>query len=592
MENHLKVHQFWHDSGGVGMESNPIIAKHLKRTGGFQDVNPVILASGEIGIYYVNTEKLLEDAKEFENYGNDAGAMYQHAVNVMKKSKSFEEVIHILAEKTKSLLSGLEHQAISGGQRRDWLFSAPVAHLLKLPHVSLYKQESGQPDRIEVYAPDGTQIKNASVEGSNVVHIVDLITEGSSCYDIDAAGKVTGWIPMLCDAGANIDDLIAVVTRLQGGEENLAKANVTVHSMVAIDKNYLAEHSQNPERAVTYFTNPTEWSKQFLEKEDMKSFARFFDPNSGKVDRVRKFVERYGKHLTTIGKFNDLDALVKEHYGLSIDEVMQGKTLYQKNKTFVEKWKAAIAQKNSILCAGLDPAEYWQRPDNTLPDGVDKLAWCLDFIEKISPYAAAVKPNRNFIKDLSREKVQKLVKKIHELGMVAIDDSKLVDIGTTNDSGLYNSQIEGFDSVTYASFPGNTKEAVTQAHNRGLGLISLVLMSNPEFESRKNMIINGMKFYELNAKEAADFRLDAIVVGAPSPSNHITDAEVRRVKEIVGERLVLMPGVGAQGGDAKYIIDVFGDNVIANVGTAIMYAKDPAKEAEKYRNMLNTLRKA
>lgn len=54
--------------------------------------------------------------------------------------------------------------------------------------------------------------------------------------------------------------------------------------------------------------------------------------------------------------------------------------------------------------------------------------------------------------------------------------------------------------------------------------------------------------------------------------------------------LVLMPGVGAQGGDAEYILSVFGDNVIANVGRAIMYAHDPVREAVKYRDMLNGLR--
>ena len=259
--------------------------------------------------------------------------------------------------------------------------------------------------------------------------------------------------------------------------------------------------------------------------------------------------------------------------------------------SFAEKWKSTVEKKGSILCVGLDPAEYGQRPDQSLPLGARKLEWCLGFVEKVAPFAAAVKPNRNYVKDLSRTELKTLVDCIHEKGMLAIDDSKLADIGETNDAGFYHARQEGYDAVTYAPFPGNTKEAVTQAHGKGLGLIALVLMSNPEFEVMKNATIRGLKGFEYFAVQVAEYGCDGIVVGAPSPSNHVKDEEVRRVREIVGEKLVLMPGVGAQGGEARYILSVFGDNVIANVGRAILYASDPAKQAEDYRNKLNELRK-
>ncbi len=259
--------------------------------------------------------------------------------------------------------------------------------------------------------------------------------------------------------------------------------------------------------------------------------------------------------------------------------------------SFAQKWEEVVAQKNSILCVGLDPAEYGQRPNASLPQGASKLEWCLDFVEKVAPFSAAVKPNRNYIEDLSREEKSKLTAHIHKWGMLAIEDSKLADIGETNDSGFYHSRMDGFDAVTYCPFPGNTREAVNQARSRDIGIISLVLMSNPEFEVIKNSKICGMRGFEYFAFQSAEYGADAIVVGAPSENNHITDEEVRRVKEIAGEQLVLMPGVGAQGGDAQVIIRIFGDNAIANVGRAIMYAPNPAKEAEKYRDMLNGLRK-
>ncbi len=261
-------------------------------------------------------------------------------------------------------------------------------------------------------------------------------------------------------------------------------------------------------------------------------------------------------------------------------------------KLFREKWLESVKRKNSILCVGLDPAEYGQRADS-IPHGISKLEWAIQFIGKVAPFAAAVKPNRNYIKDLSREDIQKINNLVHVLGMVSIDDSKLVDIGDTNDSGLYHAQAEGFDAVTYSPFPGNMQEAVNQARARGLGLIPLVLMSNKQFKRMKNMRIGNMRAFEYYAWQAAEYDADAIVVGAPSPDNHITDEEVRAVKEIVEDKLVLMPGVGAQGGDAQYIINRFGkDNVIANVGRAIAGRYNPAKAAEKYQKMLNELRSA
>ncbi|MBI4148123.1 orotidine 5'-phosphate decarboxylase [Candidatus Woesearchaeota archaeon] len=145
--------------------------------------------------------------------------------------------------------------------------------------------------------------------------------------------------------------------------------------------------------------------------------------------------------------------------------------------SFAQKWKQTVELKNSILCAGLDPAEYGQR-ENSIPHGIDKHLWCMRFVLDVSPHCAAVKINRNYIKDFSREETKTLVQRTHNLGMLAIDDSKLVDIGETNDAGFYHAQEEGFDAVTYAPFPGNTQEAVKQAHAKGLGLIGLVLMSN------------------------------------------------------------------------------------------------------------------
>ncbi len=598
------------------MAGNQFIAEQLVKTSGFQDVPPTLLAAGEIGIYYCNSEKVVGDGGFFKEFEHNAQGMWHHAVGMMDKNPDFKKIIEILAEKAKQLLPDEEGiQTISGGQTRDWLFSAPVAHVLGLPHVSIYKPVSGKPDRFEVFHPDGQPADPKKVVGffTTDLHIVDLITEGSSCYHKEADGRETGWIPILRRKGPIIKDLLAVVTRYQGGEQNLAKVGVDVHPIVGIDEEFLREHSQNPE-AVAYFRNPEKWSKNFLRKKGAKMFARFFDPSGGKQDRAKRFVERYGDHLVDVNKFKALDNLVKDHYGLSVCAIGDGKTLYQ--TPLLEKWVLAVSRKNSVLCAGLDPAEYWQGTENTLPEGADKLQWCLDFIDKIGPYAAAVKPNGNFVENLSGEDKKKLVDRIHKHYMVAIWDRKLPDIGNTNDAGWYHSQKFGFDAVTYSPFPGNFEEVATQGHNRGLGVIGMCIMSNPQHKTEKMKLVDvtensgdyhiddivemmhprlgHRKFvpqYVQLARAAAAYKWDGVVIGAPSPGNHVSLDEIKCVKSYVGDdMLVLMPGVGAQGGDADNVIKIFGDRVIVNVGRAVLNSKDPAKAAMQYRDMLNGIR--
>src|SRR4030042_6351030 len=105
------------------MESNKRIAELLVETGAFKSLDkPVILTSGELGIYYINTEKLCQDGGEFERYGDDAGAMVMHAFNMMRAHPTFKEVIEIIASKVSFLLEkeNLDHPlGISGGQRRE-----------------------------------------------------------------------------------------------------------------------------------------------------------------------------------------------------------------------------------------------------------------------------------------------------------------------------------------------------------------------------------------------------------------------------------------------------------------------------------------
>ena len=74
---------------------------------------------------------------------------------------------------------------------------------------------------------------------------------------------------------------------------------------------------------------------------------------------------------------------------------------------------------------------------------------------------------------------------------MSIDDSKIADIGDTNDSAIYHAAKGAFDYITYAPFRGNIEAACEQSKKHNVGLITLALMSNPEYALIKNTTIDG-----------------------------------------------------------------------------------------------------
>jgi orotidine-5'-phosphate decarboxylase len=256
---------------------------------------------------------------------------------------------------------------------------------------------------------------------------------------------------------------------------------------------------------------------------------------------------------------------------------------------FRNKWKNAVARKQTLLCVGLDPAEFGQRQKQTLPDNVNKLEWCINIVELVSPYASGIKINRNFIRDFSRKETIDLINVIHNRGMVAIDDAKLSDLGSSNHAGLYHAAIEGFDAVTYSPFPSNIKESAMQAKQLGVGLIGLVLMSNPEYELMKKAIVGDSKLYKYLSQEFEKEDLDGAVIGAISKDNHLSHEELKDVAEVLKDQIILVPGMGEQGGEVDLHLRLFGERTIVNVGRSIIFSPSPSITAAKFNNELSQI---
>ena len=261
--------------------------------------------------------------------------------------------------------------------------------------------------------------------------------------------------------------------------------------------------------------------------------------------------------------------------------------------TLKEKWFESVERKNSVLCAGIDPPESELERELKLPENVDKVAWTLEYIKSVAPFCAAIKTNAKFWEGE-------------------------YDLNDTNDSGIRFQKAIGFDALTIAPYGGNMEGTAELCRKHDIGAITMCLMSNKEYAREKNMWMEvEMLTYDIKdievirektcvrryiqlAHDAALFNLDGIVVGAPSPDNHITEEELANVSRYFKE-LILSPGLGKQKGEANLLFKYFGPrNVIANVGTDLMFPnknpnathKEQAAAAKYYNNMLNEKRAA
>ncbi len=231
---------------------------------------PFWYASGTLGPFYVNTHFLIESeekANELLEKIEKAAAgnrelFLQSILDFVKTqyetSESYKMVIDLIVAKAKEL----SFDFISGGERRDFFFSLMPAYLLGKPHLSIFKD--GETWFSEEVSGKAVKVEGDVLSGKTSLHIADLITEASS--------YTNAWIPSIRGVGAAITDTIAVIDRLQGGRENLAKEGVNMYTFAkielplfdeAVEKGILT--SAQRDMVAHFMESPIGYMKAFLE---------------------------------------------------------------------------------------------------------------------------------------------------------------------------------------------------------------------------------------------------------------------------------------------------------------------------------------
>jgi len=243
---------------------------------------------------------------------------------------------------------------------------------------------------------------------------------------------------------------------------------------------------------------------------------------------------------------------------------------------FRDQLVAAQARNASMLCVGLDP-EPAKFPLAWRGDAARIFDFCAAIVEATKDLVIAFKPQiAYFAAQRAEDQLERLIAHIHERapGVPVILDAKRGDIGATAEQ-YAREAFERYraDAVTLSPFMGFDSIEPYLRHD-GKGLILLCRTSNPGgSELQAQRLEGGEMLYEHIARLAAgawnrDGRL-GLVVGATYPR------EVARVRELAPTLPLLIPGIGAQGGDAAATVRAGwrpGAPIVVSSSRAVLYA--------------------
>lgn len=270
--------------------------------------------------------------------------------------------------------------------------------------------------------------------------------------------------------------------------------------------------------------------------------------------------------------------------------------------SFIDQLRATESRNQSLLCVGLDPDPA--RFPGDLKGRADRIYdFCAAIVDATADLVIAFKPQiAYFAAHRAEAQLERLMEHMRQTGVPVILDAKRGDIGSTADQYAVEAfERYGADAVTLSPFMGFDS---VQPYLRyaGKGAFLLCRTSNPggsDLQARRLADVPGQPLvYEHIAGLAqGPWNLNGqlgLVVGATYPT------EIEAVRRLAPTLPLLIPGVGAQGGDAEATVRAGwrpDAPIVVNSSRAILYAGQDAgfaaaarTEAERTRATLNAAR--
>lgn len=256
---------------------------------------------------------------------------------------------------------------------------------------------------------------------------------------------------------------------------------------------------------------------------------------------------------------------------------------------FIAKLKARWADTHSLLCVGLDP-DPAKLPASLRgqPDAIYQFNKAI--IDATHDVVCAYKPQIAYFASQSAE--DQLLRTMDYLRtqyphIPVILDSKRGDIGSTADQYALEA-FERFkaDAVTVNPYMGH--DAITPfTRYADKGVVILCRTSNPGAADLQDLLVDGEPLYvHVARKVATEWNGNhncLLVVGATWP------AQMKQIRDVSGDMPFLVPGVGAQGGDVKALVNAGktrdGAGLIINSSRAVLYASNGDDFADAARRV-------
>ena len=262
---------------------------------------------------------------------------------------------------------------------------------------------------------------------------------------------------------------------------------------------------------------------------------------------------------------------------------------------FTEKLRARWDASNSLVCVGLDP-DPAKFPDAFVDDDDALFSFCRDIVDATAEFACAFKPQIAYFAayNSGEAQLQRLIAHINAMhpDVPMILDAKRGDIGSTAEQYAVEAFDRfGADAVTLNPYMGrDSAQPFLQRGDRGC--VFLCHTSNPGARDFQELDVGGEPLYQRIARTIADeWNADgncSLVVGATFPE------ELKVIRGIVGDMPLLIPGIGAQGGDVEATVrngkTADGSGLMINSSRGILYASSGAGYAEAAREAARELR--
>ena len=271
--------------------------------------------------------------------------------------------------------------------------------------------------------------------------------------------------------------------------------------------------------------------------------------------------------------------------------------------SFYDRLQNALSSHNSLLCIGLDPVKD-KLPQHIQADAHPLFAFGKAIIDATHDFVCSYKPNSAFYEAYGAQGIQELKMTCDYIRArypetLIILDAKRGDIGSTNEGYVkYAFEYLQADAITLHPYLGREANE-PYLSQKEKGCIFLCRTSNPGSAEFQNKEVDGKPLYQHIAStinvEWNENENCLLVVGATYPE------ELRQVRSLIGDMPILVPGVGAQGGDLESTLKAGltskKDGLIIAVSRSIIYASQgedfaqrAREEAQKMYKAINTFR--